>query len=38
MFNAAGLIVPDPSIMLPPIPLIEDDTGSEAGYMVANLG
>lgn len=34
MFNAAGLIVPDPSIMLPPIPFIDDDGGSGAEYMV----
>ena len=38
MFNAAGLIVPEPSIMLPPIPFIEDDAGSGAEYMVASLG
>lgn len=37
MFNAAGLIVPDPSIMLPPIPFVDDDTGSGAEYMVASL-
>lgn len=37
VFNAAGLIVPDPSIMLPPIPFIDDDTGSGAEYMVARL-
>ena len=37
MFNAAGLMVPDPSIMLPPIPFIEDDAGSGAEYMVASL-
>ena len=38
MFNAAGLIVPDPSIMLPPIPFIDVDTGSGAEYMTARLG
>ena len=37
MFNAAGLMVPDPSIMLPPIPFIDDDTGSGAEYMAASL-
>lgn len=37
MFNAAGLMVPDPSIMLPPIPFIDDDGGSGAEYMVASL-
>lgn len=37
VFNAAGLIVPDPSIMLPPIPFIDDDTGRGAEYMVASL-
>lgn len=37
VFNAAGLMVPDPSIMLPPIPFIDDDGGSGAEYMVASL-
>lgn len=37
MFNAAGLIVPDPSIMLPPIPFIDDDAGRGAEYMVASM-
>ena len=37
MFNAAGLIVPEPSIMLPPIPFMDDDTGSGAEYIVASL-
>ena len=37
MFNAAGLMVPDPSIMLPPIPFIDDDAGRGAEYMAASL-
>ncbi len=37
MFNAAGLIVPEPSIMLPPIPFIDDDAGSGAEYMMAKV-
>lgn len=28
------MMVPDPSIMLPPIPFIDDDAGSGAEYMV----
>ena len=38
MFNAAGLIVPEPSIMLAPIPFIDDDAGSGAEYIMARLG
>jgi len=37
VFNAAGLIVPEPSIMPPPMPLFIDvDTGCEAEYMTTN--
>ena len=37
VFNAAGLMVPEPSIMPPPIPLFIDvDTGCEAEYMTTN--
>lgn len=33
MFRAAGLIVPDPSIMSLPIPFNDVDTGCEVEYM-----
>ena len=34
VFNAAGLMVPEPSfIMPPPIPFIEDETGCDVEYM-----
>lgn len=33
VFSAAGLIVPEPSIMLPPIPFIDDDGGCGAEYI-----
>ena len=36
VFNAAGLIVPEPSIIPPPIPFIDDVAGiGGAEYMVA---
>lgn len=33
VFNAAGLIVPEPSIISPPIPLIEVETGCDDWYI-----
>lgn len=37
VFNAAGLMVPEPSIMPPPMPLFIDvDTGCVAEYMTTN--
>ena len=36
MFNAAGLMVPEPSIMSAPIPFIADETGCDAVYITAN--
>ena len=39
VFSAAGLMVPDPSIIPPPIPFIEDVAGiGGAEYMVARQG
>ncbi len=36
VFNAAGLIVPEPSMISPPIPFIEVETGWVAWYMTTN--
>ena len=36
VFNAAGLIVPEPSIIPLLIPFIEDDTGCDVEYMTSN--
>ena len=38
VFNAAGLMVPEPSTMLPPIPFIEVEAGIEevVEYMALN--
>ena len=34
VFNAAGLMVPEPSFIIPPpIPFIEDETGCDVEYM-----
>lgn len=33
VFSAAGLMVPDPSIMLPPIPFMVVDGGIDVEYM-----
>lgn len=36
VFSAAGLMVPDGSIMSLPMPFIDVETGCDAEYMVAN--
>ena len=36
VFSAAGLMVPDGSIMSLPMPFIEVEAGCDAEYMVAN--
>lgn len=37
VFSAAGLMVPEPSSIMPlPMPFIEEETGCEVEYMITN--
>lgn len=38
VFRCAGLIVPEPSIMVPPMPFMEEVTGCVAEYMATDDG